>query len=187
MTHSRQPTRAEATDVANAVLDGADCVMLSGETTVGRYPWECVQMLDKIARRIEEEEETDDGRPSAFATEKMKILHSAVILSDELPNSKLVTFTRHGMMARGLAALRPVRSPILAFTPSPELFRQLRILRSVEPFLLPFASEPGQTIENALALLRTQEQVKVGDKLIIVTDIVAQDRLVDSVQLRTVR
>jgi len=117
----------------------------------------------------------------------MKILHSAVILGDQLPNSKLVTFTRHGMMARGLAALRPVHSPILAFTPYPELFRQLRILRSVEPYLMPFLPEPHLTIESALTLLQREGRVKSGDKLIVVTDIIAQDRLVDSVQLRTVR
>ena len=181
------PTRAEITDVANAVFERADCVMLSGETTVGRYPRECVQMLDRISRRIEAEEEADGAEPSAFSTEKMKILHSAVILGDQLPNSKLITFTRHGMMARGLAALRPVHSPILAFTPYRELFRQLRVLRSVEPYLMPFMPEPDLTIENALGLLQREGRIRSGDKLIIVTDIIAQDRLVDSVQLRTVR
>jgi pyruvate kinase len=181
------PTRAEITDVANAVYEQADCVMLSGETTVGRYPLECVQMLDKIARRIEEEENPYASAPTVFATEKMKVLHSAVVLANELPNSKIVTFTRQGFMAAGLAALRPVHAPILAFTPSPETFRRLRILRSVEPFLMAFASEPGATIENALGLLQSEGYLAPGDKLIVATDILVQDRLVDSVQLRTVR
>jgi pyruvate kinase len=110
-----------------------------------------------------------------------------VVLSNQLANSKIVTFTRHGMMARGLAALRPVHSPIFAFTPHAELVRQLRIVRAVEPFLMPFSPEPHLTIESAMALLQREERVQVGDKLIIVTDIIAQDRLVDSVQLRTVR
>ena len=182
------PTRAEITDVANAVYELSDCVMLSGETTVGRYPLECIQMLDKIARRIEREDSPESRSVTAdFTSEKMKVLRSAVILADELPNSKIVTFTRKGFMAGGLAALRPVHSPILAFTPLPETFRQLRLLRAVEPFLMPFAPEPDTTIENALAHLRRTGQVNVGDKLIIATDILVQDRLVDSVQLRTVR
>ena len=117
----------------------------------------------------------------------MKVLHSAVVLANELPNSKLVTFTRHGFMAQGLAMLRPAHSPIFAFTPSPEVFRQLRLLRSVEPFLMPLAAEPNDTIENALANLRRDGRIVPGDKIVIATDIVAQDRLVDSVQLRTVR
>jgi pyruvate kinase len=181
------PTRAEITDVANAVYEQADCVMLSGETTVGRYPVECIQKLDKIARRIEEEEDPDSRAPTAFSTEKMKVLHSAVVLANELPNSKIVTFTRQGFMAGGIAALRPVHSPILAFTPVPETFRRMRLLRAVEPFLMPFAPEPDATIENALAYLRRLGYVGLGDKLIIATDILVQDRLVDSVQLRTVR
>lgn len=181
------PTRAEITDVANAVYEQADCVMLSGETTVGRYPLECVQMLDKIARRIEEEENTDFRDSTAFTSEKMKVLHSAVVLANELSGSKIVTFTRQGFMAGGIAALRPIHAPILAFTPLPETFRQLRLLRAVDPFLMPFAPEPAETIENALAYLVRTGRVSVGDKLIIATDILVQDRLVDSVQLRTVR
>ena len=181
------PTRAEITDVANAVYEFADCVMLSGETTVGKYPVECVQMLDKIARRIEAEDDLETREPAVFTGERMKVLHSAVVLANEIPRSKIVTFTRHGFMANGLAALRPVRAPILAFTPSAELFRQLRLLRAVEPFLMPFANEPDATIESALSLLRRAGRIAPGDKLIIASDIVSQDRLVDSVQLRTVQ
>ncbi len=182
------PTRAEITDVANAVYELADCVMLSGETTVGKYPVECVQMLDKIAQRIEAEEADVGARePAVFTGDRMKVLHSAVVLANQIPHSKLITFTRHGFMANGLAMLRPMHSPILAFTPSPEVFRQLRLLRAVEPFLMPLASEPDVTIENAITVLRRENRIAPGDKLIIATDIVSQDRLVDSVQLRTVR
>ncbi len=181
------PTRAEITDVANAVFELADCVMLSGETTVGKYPLECVKMLDTIARRIEREADDEWKEPAVFTGERMKVLHSAVVLANELANSRLLTFTRHGFMAQGLALLRPAHSPILAFTPSPEVFRQLRLLRAVEPFLMPLAAEPDDTIENALALLRRGQRIAPGDKIVIATDILAQDRLVDSVQLRTVR
>ena len=180
------PTRAEITDVANAVYEFADCVMLSGETTVGKYPLECVQILDKIARRIEAEADFTGREPAVFTGERMKVLHSAVVLANEMPNSKILTFTRHGFMANGLAALRPTSAPILAITPYPELLRQLRLLRAVEPFLMPFATEPDVTIENAITLLRQAGRVVPGDKLIIASDIVSSDRLVDSVQLRTV-
>ncbi len=181
------PTRAEITDVANAVYELADCVMLSGETTIGKYPLDCVQMLDAISRRIELEAD-DSWKPRAvFTGERMKVLNSAVVLANEIPGSKLLTFTRHGFMAQGLALLRPSHSPILAITPSVEVLRQLRLLRAVEPFQMPLASDPNQTIENAIALLQRAGRVAPGDKLIVATDIVAADRLVDSVQLRSVR
>ncbi len=181
------PTRAEITDVANAVFELADCVMLSGETTVGKYPLECVEMLDKIARRIESQDDAQEHPFVSIDREKMKILHSAVVLANQMPGSKLLTFTRHGFMATGLAALRPPTAPILAFTPSVEVQRQLRLLRAVDPVQMPFASDPDATIENAITVLKRLRRVEPGDKLIIVTDILSLDRLVDAVQLRTVR
>ncbi len=181
------PTRAEITDVANAVYELADCVMLSGETTIGKYPFECVQMLDTIARRIEREADDEWTEPAVFTGERMKVLHAAVVLANELPHSKLITFTRHGFMAQGLALLRPSHAPIFAITPSLEVFRQLRLLRAVEPILMQLAAEPNETIENAISLLRREKRVEAGDKLIVATDILAHDQLVDSVQLRTVR
>ena len=187
MISQPMPTRAEITDVANAVYELADCVMLSGETTIGKYPLECVQILDKIAKRIEIEDDTEIREVAVFTGERMKVLHSAVVLANEIPHSKILTFTRHGFMAHGLAALRPVHSPILTFTPHAQLLRQLRLLRAVEPFQMPFATEPDATIENAIALLKERGRIVPGDKLIIATDILSQDRLVDSVQLRTVR
>ena len=181
------PTRAEITDAANAVYELADCVMLSGETTVGKYPLECVQILDKIARRIEAESQDEAPQSLAGHSERLRVLHSAVVLANSLPGSKLLTFTRYGTMVRGLAALRPACAPILAFTPALSLHRQMRLLRAVEPFLMPFASEPDITIENAIAYLRRAGRVVPGDKLIVATDILSLDRLVESVQLRTVR
>ncbi len=181
------PTRAEITDVANAVYERADCVMLSGETTVGKYPLECVEILNKIAHRIEDETILDNLEPAVFTPEKMKVLRSAVVMANEIPHAHLLTFTRQGYMARGLAALRPAHAPILAFTSHVETLRQLRILRSVEGYLLPFETDPDVSINRAVAHLLHLGRIKEGDKLIIATDILSKDRLFDSVQLRTVR
>ncbi len=187
MIGSPVPTRAEITDVANAVYEKADCVMLSGETTVGKYPLECVQVLDRIARRIEQEGPFEFAEPEHLTGDRIKLLHSAVLLAHQLPDSVLVTFTRHGTMAGGLAALRPALAPIHAMTNSVEVLRQMRILRGVEPYLLPLDSDPDHTISSAIFHLQKEGKVQVGDKLIIATDILAADRLVKSVQLRTVR
>lgn len=181
------PTRAEITDVANAVFESADCVMLSGETTVGRYPLDCVRVLDSIARRIEDEMSSDSHEPAVFPTERMKLLRSAVVMANELPQSALLCFTRRGVTAAGLAAHRPVCAPILAMTDSVETLRHLRMVRGVDPFLLERLDDPERTITRAIAWLRDAGRIRTGDKLVIVSDLVThEDRRVDSVQLRTV-
>ncbi|HQL20790.1 MAG TPA: pyruvate kinase [Opitutaceae bacterium] len=183
------PTRAEITDVANAVYELADCVMLSGETTVGRYPLESVLMLDKISRRIEADQlqQGETPRPMILTSDKMKVLRSAVVMANELPGSAILTFTRRGFIAQGLAALRPLQAPILAFTPHEETFRQMRLLRAIEPWYMPFASDPDTTIENAINVLRKEGRIQVGARLVVATDLLSQNRLFDSVQLRTVK
>jgi pyruvate kinase len=181
------PTRAEITDVANAVFERADCVMLSGETTVGKYPLECVEILDKISRRIESETRPPANEPSQLQSEKAKLMRSAVKLANEIPHSAILTFTRRGYMALGLAALRPAHAPIFAITNSTATLRQLRMVRGVDAWLLELSSNPNESIERAIALLQRTRRIEAGTKLIIVTDIISEDRLVDSVQLRTVR
>jgi len=186
MITSPMPSRAEITDVANAVYEQADCVMLSGETTVGKYPLECVQVLDSIARRIEEEQAGDFPEPAVFVNERMKVFRAAIVLANEIARSLIVVFTRHGTNAAGLAAHRPPVAPILAITDNVETMRHLRIVRSVEPFLLTPFSDPEATIERATASLRKLGRIREGDKLIIVSDVQAKDRRIDSIQLREV-
>jgi pyruvate kinase len=181
------PTRAEITDVANAVRERADCVMLSGETTVGRYPMECVGILEKVARRVESEDFTPLPDPAYIHGDKPRLLAAAVHLANDMRGTGLLTFTRRGYMAQGLAAMRPVHAPIFAATNSVETLRQMRILRGVEPFMMALESDPNDTIEKAITLLVKAGKVRIGDKLIVVTDILSHDRLVDSIQLRPVR
>ncbi|HEY4247418.1 MAG TPA: pyruvate kinase [Lacunisphaera sp.] len=180
------PTRAEITDVANAVFEQADCVMLSGETTIGKYPLECIHILDTISRRIEEEFANDFPPPAVFNTERMKVLRSAVVMANQIPKSSIVVFTRHGTNAAGIAAHRPAHSPILAITDSVATMRQLRMVRSVEPFLLTPFTTPEGTLDRGISMLIKHGRIEEGDKLIIVSDVQSGQRRIVSIQLRTV-
>jgi pyruvate kinase len=181
------PTRAEITDIANAVFEEADCIMLSGETTVGKYPVESVQVFDKVARRMETSEGAGYAAKLALSSDKLKMLNSAVVMADQLPATGIVVFTRQGFMAQGLAAIRPRHSPIFAITNNVETQRQLALLRSVDALYLPFSSHPEETVLSTLKLLRDTGRVQTGNKLVIVSDILASNnQLVDSIQLRTV-
>jgi pyruvate kinase len=187
MISQPMPTRAEITDVANAVYEQADCVMLSGETTVGKYPLECVGVLDTMARRIEREQAKDFPEPAVFTQERMKTFRAAVTLANSLPGSLMLVFTRHGTNAAGIAAHRPPHAPILAITDSLETLRHLRLVRAVEPFLLTPFGDPEATIERATSALVKLGRIRPGDKLIIVSDVQTKDRRIDSIQLRTVQ
>lgn len=186
MIHAPMPTRAEITDVANAVFEQGDCVMLSGETTIGVYPLECVEVLDRIARRIERSGGAGFSENLELGSDKAKMMHAAVVMANELESAGLLVFTRKGFMAEVIAALRPRKSPIFAFTNSLMLQRQLMLLWGVEPFLLDLNSDPEVTIRAAMTILKEKNRIKKADRLVVVTNLLAQERLIDSVQMRVV-
>ena len=179
------PTRAEVTDVANAAFEQADAVMLSGESTVGKYPVQCVRTLDIITRRIERSGGMGLAKGALMDDDRSKTIHSAVVLANSLVNSKLVVFTRQGFMARFTSILRP-QSPIYAFAPNIETCRQLKQLWGVHPMLLALDRDPERTIEAAEKELLARKLVAKGDRLVIVSDLLAGDQRFASIQLRAV-
>lgn len=120
------PTRAEVSDVSHAVLERADAIMLSGETAIGKYPVDCVQVFKRISRRIEMLHDDEPNRDLHLPTPTGKMLRSAVHLANEIENSGLVVFSRSDYRVRMLSSLRP-KVPIYAFTDIPALFRNLLI------------------------------------------------------------
>ena len=180
------PTRAEVSDVAHAVLEKADAIMLSGETTTGKYPVECVRVFKKIARRIESVHNDEPTKELELPTPKGKMLRSAVYLANDIEHSGIVVFSRSGYLVRMLSSLRP-KVAIYAFTDIPALFRHLLILWGVEPFLMDFSEDPEDTIGNALSYLKRRHWVKEGHTLIVITNVLARDRVIDTMQIRTVQ
>jgi pyruvate kinase len=180
------PTRAEVTDVANAVYEQADAVMLSGESTVGKYPVQCVRTLDTIARRIERSGGLGFADDALLLDERSKTIHSAVVLANSLHSSKIVVFTRAGVMARFASNLRPRSAPIFAFAPTKEICRQLKQLWGVHPLLLPLDKNPELTIQAAEAELTRRKLIEPGDRLVIVSDLLAGKERFASIQIRAV-
>jgi pyruvate kinase len=182
------PTRAEITDVANAVFEQTDAIMLSGETSIGRYPVECVRVLDRVAGRIERSGGAGYAELAVLEDARQKTIASAVVLANSLQQAKLIVFTRHGTMARNLSNLRPENAPIFAFTSSGEVRRQLTVCWGVYPVRIDFTADPTVTIEAAENFLREAKLTAPGDHLVIISDLRAgDDRIIDSVQLRTAK
>lgn len=186
MIENPVPTRAEVTDIFNAVIEQVDCVMLSGETSIGRYPDRCVAVLDTVARRIEMR--YPSGRFASDAplkTNKHKTAKAAIVLANSIPGSKLITFTLRGVMAHLLAHQRPEFSTIFAFTPHLHVSRILTLARGVQPIHMPFEkNNPEANIRVALATLRQRQLIHPGDPIVILSDALYDEANVDAILLR---
>src|SRR5256714_14669824 len=187
MIENPVPTRAEITDVANAVFEQADAIMLSGETSTGRYPVECVEVLNRVAARTERSGGANYAKSAFLEDARQKTVAAAVVLANSLPRSKIIVFTRHGRMARNTSNLRPEHATIFAFTPSEEVRRQLSICWGVCPQRIEFSDDPNVTIETAQKFLRDQKLTSSVDNLVVISDVRAADEAVDCVQLRCVK
>jgi len=187
MITNRVPTRAEITDIANAVFEQSDAIMLSGETTVGRYPVECVEVMNRVALRIERSGGAGYSEVATMENIRKKTAASAVMLANSMARAKLIVFTRHGRMARYVSNLRPERATVFAFTPSEEVRRQLTISWGVCPQRIEFSDDPNETIETAAKYLREQKLATTGDNLVVISDMQASGERVDCVLIRTVK
>ena len=173
MIENPRPTRAEASDVSNAILDGTDAVMLSGETAIGHFPVETVVMMDRIIRSTEEMftpasnvmRETIYGRRSG--SYGRAVSEAAVFAAEEVGCRLIVVITQSGHMARRIAALRP-RQRIIALTPSEQTRRKLAVLWGVEPYMLDECSSTSddllQCADRALVEYKLAER---GESVVV--------------------
>jgi pyruvate kinase len=165
MVHSPRPTRAEISDVANAILDGTDAVMLSNETAVGKFPVEAVATMARIAIRTEQEpkrhtlEGTGRSIPNSISQAVGKI-------SEQLGAIAIMSLTKSGATARNVSKFRPT-TPILAITPHVDVARQLQLVWGVKPLLVLDLPSTGQTFQAALNVAQEKGLVSEGDLVVM--------------------
>jgi len=167
MIHSPRPTRAEASDVANAIFDMTDAVMLSGETAVGDYPVEAVTMMTRIAEAAEEVVRKPHEEWGGTLSVAAAVADAAVHAASESAAAALVVFTLSGSTARLLAQRRPA-CPIHAFSPTPIACRRLAMVWGVQPRPIAMARTVGRLSEDATQALLAEGAVKKGDTLVLV-------------------
>lgn len=169
MMRNPRPTRAEASDVANAVLDGTDAVMLSGETAAGKYPLPALTTLDRIVRRAEKapHAEVTPHNRERVGDATQAIAHAASDLATYLQARAIVAPTASGYTARLVSRYRP-RVPIIAVTPDPAIQRQLNLLWGVIPLRAPRRQTTDVVISDSVEMARQAGLVQAGD-LVIVT------------------
>jgi pyruvate kinase len=170
MTSSPAPTRAEASDVANGVYEGADALMLSAETAVGAYPCEAVEMMDAIIRRVEADpsllrilraEHDSDGDTDA-------VIAAATRAAQARTTACLVAYTNSGLTARRLARERPVH-PILALTPRLEVARRLGVVWGLEPRMAEQAADVTELSDAAARMASDLGLAPSGERIVIIS------------------
>jgi pyruvate kinase len=187
MIENPMPTRAEITDVANAVFEQSDAIMLSGETTVGKYPLKCLEVFDRISQRIERSGGAGFPERAELMTPRQKMMKSAVVMANELKADALIVFTMRGNMARYAAWMRPHCSTIFAICNNDDVAQGLTLSWGVVPIVLPFTHrEPAANIDAALDVLKEKKYVQAGATVVIVSSITSGEQMVDAVQMRAV-
>ena len=166
MRHSPRPTRAEASDVANAILDGTDAVMLSGETSIGAYPVEAVEMLVRIAQEVEQTLPWLQHREVFPLTPPHAMSHAVTSIAHQLEARAIVVFTRSGYSAQQVSTTRP-QVPILAFTDDPQVQRKLLLWWGVTPCLCEFQDNTDAMVAYVDTMLLDMNMVNRGDLLVV--------------------
>jgi pyruvate kinase len=172
MISNPRPTRAEASDVANAILDGTDAVMLSGETAIGSYPLESIKMMHAIVLEAEhhfaewglsqkypEEGTQDDAVSLTRATRE---------LAHDRNVAAIAVFTQTGRTALLMAKARP-RVPIMAFTPELSTYQRMGLYWGVTPFLVPFASNVESMVTHVEASLISSTSIQPGEQVVMIS------------------
>jgi pyruvate kinase len=169
MKQEPRPTRAEASDVANAILDGTDAVMLSAETATGKYPVEAVATMARIISFTESncsfEHARDFIHGQQKGTEGRAIAEAAIYAAQELQAKFIVVFSKSGTMARHLAALRPTQR-IIAFTPHTQTHNALAAVWGIEPYLLDFTGRSQELLARADETLIANGLVRKGEMIV---------------------
>ena len=172
MIHSPRPTRAEASDVANAVFDGTDAVMLSGETASGSYPVESVEMMDSIVREAEAHYEewghAVDFPKDALQDDAIALTRAARELAHDRKVCSCAVLTQTGRTALLMSKARP-RVPIMAFTPNKYVYNLCSLYWGVTPIIIPFVDSLEGVVQSVDTVLQKDHHYKKGEQVILIT------------------
>jgi pyruvate kinase len=178
MVHERRPTRAEASDVANAILDGTDAVMLSGETAIGDHPARVVETMDRIVRDVEASAEYAESRehrlPAAGETRTDALARSARFLARDVDASAVVAATESGYTALKAAKYRP-DVPIVAATPRDDVRRRLALSWGIQPRHVDYAAaDADAVIQSAVSAAISAGTVEAGETVVVLAGMMTE-------------
>ncbi len=177
------PTRAEVTDVANAVYEEADAIMLSGESAMGKYPVKCVEILSRITQSIEQSPGLQFVKDLELENDHAEIASAAVKLAESIKAKAIIVPTRRGKMANYVTNCHPQTPIICAFTNDSRTRRQLVLNRNVLSFRITFSEDPEKTLATAAKILMTRTEFLPEDRVVVISDALAGSGI-DAIQIR---
>lgn len=186
MIENPSPTRAEITDVANAVYEQADAIMLSGESTIGKYPLKCLDIMTRISKRIELSGGADFHKDAVGDSDHTKLIWKGVRLAEQINAAAIFIFTHSGRTAQTASGQRPDGVPIYAFTESEHVVNQLTLLYGVRPFFLDDDCDLTHQVEKAMKLMKKKGLIEQGQTIVAVSEIIQGGRPIDTIQMQTV-
>ncbi len=182
MINNPTPTRAEVTDVANAIYEGSDAVMLSGETSIGKYPIQCIKMIKKIASKTEHFRTLGYEKFLQDDSDWQNIAKGARDLASRVNADAIVIITRSGQTANVVSNTKPFRMPIFAFTNNKDTFHQLSLVGGMQPRFIKSITNQSRTISRIKSILNSEKKTKKSLKFVLIAGIYSASHT-DSIQI----
>ena len=182
MINNPTPTRAEVTDVANAIYEGSDAVMLSGETSIGKYPIQCIKMIKKIASKTEHFRTLGYEKFLQDNSDWQNIAKGARDLASRVNADAIVIITRSGQTANVVSNTKPFRMPIYAFTNNRDTFHQLSLVGGMQPRFIKSITNQSRTISRIKSNLNSEKKAKKSLKFVLIAGIYSASHT-DSIQI----
>ncbi|MDC1110476.1 pyruvate kinase [Gammaproteobacteria bacterium] len=182
MINNPTPTRAEVTDVANAIYEGSDAVMLSGETSIGKYPIQCIKMIKQIASKTEHFRTLGYEKFLQDNSDWQNIAKGARDLASRVNADAIVIITRSGQTANVVSNTKPFRMPIYAFTNNRDTFHQLSLVGGMQPRFIKSITNQSSTISRIKSILNTEKKAKKSLKFVLIAGVYSASHT-DSIQI----
>jgi pyruvate kinase len=183
MINNPTPTRAEVTDVANAIYEGTDAVMLSGETTVGKYPLECVQFITRIAHQTEKYKTLGYEDKLIATTDWQHLGIAAKSIAQAIQADGIIAITRSGSTADIVSNAKPLKTPVYAFSNNRKTLKQLSLAGSINAFYAPMRKEHEENISRILHFLKGELKPKKTMKFVVISGILSESSA-DAIEIR---
>ena len=185
MINNPIPTRAEVTDVANAIYEGADAVMLSGETSIGNYPVECVEFISRIAKQTEKYNTLGYEKDLHLESDWHHLGVAAKNIAEQIQADGIIAITRSGLTAQIVSNAKPLSMPVFAFTNNRKTLRQMSLSGSLINYYSPISEDHEKTVKQVLKILKNELNPEREMKFVLISGVMSENSI-DAIEIRSV-